>query len=147
MEENKMLELLEKIEKSTRRQTLLCTLLCICAVVTALCCIVTCVAVKQMMAPIGEVLPEILEAVPHITGAIVQMESILTNLEGATQQLANLDLVAMVADVDGLVVTAQQTLDATMKQLGSIDFDSLNKAIKDLAAVIEPLAKLSNVFR
>ena len=147
MEENKeVLQLLKQIEKASRRQTLLCIALCIFALVTALCCIITFVSIKQMLAPVGEALPEILNTIPQITGVIGQMETVLGNLETTTQQLASLDFGAMVADVDELVVTAQQSLDGTMKKLNSVDFAALNKAIKDLSSVIEPLAKVASIF-
>jgi hypothetical protein len=49
--------------------------------------------------------------------------------------------------VDALVSTGQQSLEQTMAKLNDIDFQTLNKAIKDLAAVVEPLAKMSSLFR
>ena len=100
-----------------------------------------------MLAPIEEAIPEILDTIPEIAGVIEQMETVLDNLETTTLQLANLDFGTMIADVDELVVTAQKSLDDTMGKLNAIDFTALNKAIKDLSAVIEPLAKISNVFR
>ena len=75
------------------------------------------------------------------------MQTVLTNLETTTSQLAQLDFATMVTDVSELVATGQQGLEQTMAQLNSIDFKTLNKAIQDLAAVVEPLAKVSSVFR
>ena len=34
-----------------------------------------------------------------------------------------------------------------MGKLNAVDFDALNQAIKDLAAVIEPLAKMTRILR
>ena len=73
-----------------------------------------------------------------------------SNLPGGfavTEWMNELDFAAMISDVDGLMVTAQQSLEDTMGKLNGIDFTALNKAIKDLAAVVEPLAKVSSVFR
>ena len=53
----------------------------------------------------------------------------------------------MVDNVDSLVITGQQSLQQTMDKLNTIDFDALNQAIDDLSSVIEPLAKLSNLFK
>ena len=148
MEENKeILELLTKIEKHSRRQTFLCTLLCACAVITALCCIVTFASVNHLLAQVEEVMPQITGAIPQITGVIAQMDSVLANLDAATKQLAVMDLTGMVEDVNDLVITGQQTLEQTMQKLNGIDFDALNKGIRDLSAVIEPLAKVSTLFR
>ena len=52
----------------------------------------------------------------------------------------------MVSGVDSLVTTGQQSLEATMEKLNSIDFEALNKAIKDLAAVTESLSKVTRIF-
>ena len=51
-----------------------------------------------------------------------------------------------VSNVDGLVTTGQQSLQATMEKLNSIDFDALNKAIKDLSAVTQSLANVTRIF-
>lgn len=148
MEENKeILQLLQQIEKANRRQTLCCTALCIFALITALCCIVTFVALYQLLPPIMDILPQITGVLPEITDVISQMQTVLTNLETTTAQLAQLDLGTMVTNVGQLVATGQQSLEQTMSKLDGIDFTTLNRAIKDLAAVVEPLAKVSSMFR
>ena len=148
MEENKeVLLLLKQIEKANRRQTLCCIVLCIFALVTALCCIVTFVAIYQILPQLAEIVPQITGVIPEITEVISQMQVVLTNLEKTTSQLAQMDLSTMVSDVSELVATGQEGLEHTMAKLDSIDFAALNKAIKDLSAVVEPLAKISSVFR
>ena len=52
----------------------------------------------------------------------------------------------MVSNVDGLVTTGQQSLEASMEKLNSVDFETLNKAITDLAAVTESLSKVTRIF-
>ena len=148
MEENKeVLQLLKQIEKANRRQTLCCIALCIFAMIAALCCIVTFVAIYQIIPQLTQIVPQITAVIPKVTEVITQMQTVLTNLEKTTSQMAQLDLSVMVNDVNELVVTGQQSLEQTMAKLESIDFATLNKAIKDLAAVVEPLAKVSSVFR
>ena len=148
MEDNKeVLQLLKQIEKANRRQTLCCIALCIFAMIAALCCIVTFVAIYQIIPQLTQIVPQITAVIPKVTEVITQMQTVLTNLEKTTSQMAQLDLSVMVNDVNELVVTGQQSLEQTMAKLESIDFATLNKAIKDLAAVVEPLAKVSSVFR
>lgn len=148
MEENKeLLELLKQIEKSNRRQTLCCIALCIFAMITALCCIVTFVAIYQIIPQVTQIVPQVTAVIPKITEIITQIQTVLTNLEKTTSQMAQLDLSVMVSDVNELVVTGQQSLEQTMNKLDAIDFATLNKAIKDLGAVVEPLAKMTSVFR
>lgn len=148
MEQNKeILELLKQIEKANRRQTVCTAALCIFALVTALCCIVTFATIGGILPQITEVLPQITGVLPQINSVIAQMQTVLSNLEQTTAQLAQLDLGSMIADVDTLVATGQQSLEQTMEKLNSIDIAALNQAITDLAAVVEPLAKISSMFK
>ncbi|MBQ1169224.1 MAG: hypothetical protein IIX49_00160 [Oscillospiraceae bacterium] len=134
MEENKeLLELLQKIEKANRQQVKLTRVVCIFALVAALCCICTVGLVYNVL--------------PQINTIISQMQIVLGNLETATAQLSVVDFSGMIADVEALVTTAQQSLDQTMNKLNTIDFQTLNKAIDDLAKVVEPMSKLMNVFK
>ena len=140
MEENKeLLELLQKIEKANRQQVKLTRFICIFALVAALCCGCT-------LGLIYNVLPAITDILPQISSVASQMQTVLSDLEQATRQLSVMDFTGMVEDVDILVTTAQSSLEQTMGKLNSIDFDSLNKAIKNLEAVVEPLAKFFKVF-
>ena len=134
MEENKeMLELLQKIEKANRQQVRLTRFVCIFALIAALCCICTVGLVYHVL--------------PQINTIISQMQIVLGNLEEATAQLSLVDFSGMIGDVDALVTTAQQSLDQTMNKLNTLDIQTLNQAIEDLAKVVEPMSKLMNVFK
>lgn len=134
MEENKeLLELLQKIEKANRQQVKLTRLVCIFALVAALGCLCTLGLVHNVL--------------PQINTVVSQMQIVLSNLEEATAQLSVVDFSGMIGDVDALVATAQSSLDQTMNKLNTIDFQTLNKAIDDLAKVVEPMSKLMNVFK
>lgn len=127
MEENKeLLELLQKIEKANRQQVKLTRFVCIFALIAALCCGCT-------LGLVYNVLP--------------QIQTVLGNLETATAQLSVVDFSGMIGDVDALVTTAQESLNQTMGKLDTIDIETLNQAIADLAKVVEPMSKLMNVFR
>ena len=140
MEENKeVLELLQKIEKSNRSQARTGRLMCLFALVGALCGAAALVLVMQ-------VLPRLEEILPQIHSVLEQMQTVLGNLEQTTAQLASIDLEGMITNVDSLVATGQQGLEQTMGKLNSLDLDTLNKAIADLAKVVEPLAKLISRF-
>ena len=141
MEENKeLLELLQSIEKSSRQQARLTRFVCIFALIAAVCCGCTLVLVYS-------VLPEITGILPQISTVASQMQTVLSDLEQTTRQLSVMDFTGMVEDVDILVSTAQNSLEQTMGKLNSIDFNTLNKAISDLAKVVEPMSKLMNVFK
>ena len=141
MEENKeLLDLLQKIEKTHRQQVNLTRLVCIFALVAAVCCGCT-------LGLVYNILPQITDILPQISTVASQMQTILTDLEQTTRQLSGMDFAGMVEDVDILVTTAQDSLENTMGKLNSIDFNTLNKAIEDLAKVVEPMSKLMNVFQ
>lgn len=134
MDQNKeMLELMKKLEKSNRTANLLNGLQCLFMLVAAVCCVL--------------VLFQVLTVLPQVTQVMDQMETVMANLEEATGALTDLDMAGMIADVDTLVVTGQETLEATIAKLNALDIETLNKTIQDLADVVEPLAKLTKVFK
>ena len=140
MEQNmEMIALLQNIEKANRQQVRLTRLVCIFALVAAICCGCTLWLVYS-------VLPEITEILPQISAVASQMQTVLSDLEQATRQLSVMDFTGMVEDVDTLVTTAQDSLEQTMNKLNTVDFQTLNKAIEDLAKVVEPMSKLMKVF-
>jgi len=125
-------ELLERLDESNRKQAKYAKWQCILSVLAAISCLGLFVLVCTLM--------------PQVEALTIQMETVLTNLEVVTDQLAGMDLGSMVENVDELVTTSQAGVEQAMKQLQEIDFNTLNKAIKDLADVVEPLAKFFNVF-
>lgn len=140
MEENKeTLELLRRIEKNSRLQTwsgyARTALMLVCAV----CIVVLTCAVMKLMPQINVILGQAQEAVK-------QVGTVLDYLEQTSYQLSQVDYAGMVSGVDGLVTTGQQSLEATMEKLNGIDFDALNKAIKDLSAVTQSLANVTRIF-
>lgn len=133
MEENKeMLELLKQIEKNSRQQARAARLQCLLALVAAVFCIGVFVLIFNFL--------------PRLDEVVTQMQTVLGNLETTTQELAALDLSGMMDGIDALVASGQDGLAQTMEKLNTIDIETLNKAIKDLAAVVEPFAKLVNRF-
>ena len=132
-EKQELQELLKRLDESNRQQAKYARWQCILSVAAAVCCVGLFVLVWQLMPQVQE-----------LTG---QMETVLTNLETVTAQLAGMDLGEMVRNVDDLVVTSQAGVEETMAKLNSIDFDELNRAIGNLSDVVEPMAKFFNVFR
>ena len=140
MEQNeRTLELLEKIEKTNRRQLLFTQIFCGIALVAVLFCVIALVKVNQLL--------------PQVQDITAQMQGVLGNMEQAAGQLAELDIrgivenvETLVGNVDMLAVSAQDSLKQTMTKLNTIDFETLNKAIEDLSAVIQPLADFFGMF-
>lgn len=140
MEENKQTaEVLARIEKNSRRQARFAAVQCILTLAAAVFC-------GAGFYLIWQILPLVSQALPQISTILDQMQTVLANLETTTQQLSQIDLTGMVTGVDTLVNTAQQSLNETMGKLDTIDFQTLNKAISDLAAVVEPLSRILKVL-
>ena len=140
MEENKeTLELLRKIEKNNRIQTYAGYARTALVLVCAVCIVVLTCAVMKLMPQINAILGQ-------AQGAVNQVGTVLDYLEQTSAQLAQVDMQGMVSNVDGLVTTGQQSLEATMEKLNSVDFEALNKAITDLAAVTQSLANVTRIF-
>ena len=133
MDQNQeMLELLRKIEKSGRQKNVTNILLCLFMLVAAVSCVTLCVMVCRLL--------------PQVNDLLGQMETVMTDLEQTVRRLSALDLESMVANANSLAVVAQESLQQTMEKLNTVDFETLNKAIEDLSKVIEPLAKFFGMF-
>lgn len=133
MEETKeMLVLLQKIESANRRQARMTTLMCVFTLVSALC--------------LAGALVLLWGLIPQADAVLTQAQTVLGNLEQTSQSLADADLGSLVANVDALAAAGQESLAQTMEKLNAIDIEALNKAIQDLANVVEPLSRLANLF-
>ena len=82
------------------------------------------------------------DAISQVNGMMDEVQSVVTNLDKSTQELAAIDLNDMLDNVNTLVDTSEKRLVETVEKLDNIDLESLNKAIKDLSSIISPLAKL-----
>jgi len=76
------------------------------------------------------------------TEAITQTSGVIDNLNKVTTDLAEADITGMLNDMDSLVVSSEENMAVALEKVNEIDIKSLNKAIKDLQAVVSPLAKL-----
>ena len=148
MENNQELEKrLTAMEACSRQQLKYTRLQCLFSLISLVCCVIVVILVFT--------------ALPMVEAMVGQAELILGNLETATRELANMDVTSLVqqmqslltnvdslvSNVDTLVSTNQDGLVETLEKINAIDFDALNKAIKDLSSVIEPLAKFFSAFR
>lgn len=77
---------------------------------------------------------------PKVNRMLAQAESSLANIQKITEEVASVDFEGLIDDVGGLVATTEEDLGVTMRKIEDIDFEQLNKAIRDLSNVIEPMA-------
>lgn len=141
MENNQeMLELMKKMEESSRKQLLYTRIQCAASIVVMVCFVGIYFLIRNF-------LPQINAIMDQVPGMVTQMETVLGNLEIVTKDLAAVDFGGMVEGINSLVTTGQTSLEETVARLNAIDFEALNKAIANLAAVVEPMAKFFKVFR
>ena len=136
--------------EENRKQTAYACWQCIFTAVAAVCCVgvfaVVLSVLPQIRGAVGQ-LETVLTDLEAVTGTLDgELDTILTNLDTVTRELAQADLTGMVADVDSFVTTGQGAVEQVTEKLDIIDFETLNRAIEDLADVVEPLARFFNVF-
>ncbi|MBQ0028713.1 MAG: hypothetical protein KBS96_08950 [Lachnospiraceae bacterium] len=75
------------------------------------------------------------------------LPTVFSTLKSAGTALDNANTAILQAqvtleDVSDLAVSSQSQINGAMDKLNSIDFESLNEAIRDLQAIVEPMADL-----
>ena len=131
--------ILEQLDRSNRQQARFAKLQCLFSLIAALCCV-------GVLYLIWSLMPQITLIGQQAEITLADLQTTLTNLEVITAELAEADLGSMADNVDSLVTSSQAGVEQAMEKLNSIDFDTLNSAIRNLSDVVEPLAKFFNVF-
>lgn len=154
MDENQTMLLLQQLEQNSRKQTRYAKLQCIFSLAAALCCGGLLIVVLNLLPKLNQVVEQVgavavqAEAVTlQAQGLAQQAEDVMTNLETVTRELAESELAEMVKNVDELVTTSHEGVSQALEKMDAMDIEALNKAIANLSAVVEPLAKFFNVFR
>ena len=134
-----MEQVLAKIEKQNRRQLLFTKILCMLCALMLICTLVLTLSITGAV-------QEILTITQPLQQMADQAGTVMANLDTVAQDLADADLGSMVENVNTLAADSQTVITEAMKKLDTIDIDTLNQAIADLADVVEPLAKVSKFF-
>lgn len=124
--------LLEKMEKHSRKQLFYTRVQFFCTLALTVSCIV-------LLIKIGQFLPQLEQLAAHA-------EAVLINLESVSSELQKLDMVGMVENINSLVTVSQSGVEEALGAISEIQFDTLNRAIEDLAAVVEPMADFVKRF-
>ncbi len=104
------------------------------------------ISMLSNLAVLGIVIYIVVTLLPKVTLTLRNLNYIMNDLQTVSSQLAEVDFEGMVEDVDTLVNESNDSLNTAMRRLNSIDFETLNKAIKNLNDTVEPLAKFFNRF-
>ncbi|WP_125142504.1 hypothetical protein [Clostridium transplantifaecale] len=80
--------------------------------------------------------------IPKVTTLFDDIQVSVSNIQKISQDLSDADLPQMIDNMDSLVTTSESSIRDAVDKLNSIDFDSLNSAIRDLANIVRPLGRL-----
>lgn len=132
-------ELLRKIADHSRKQLMYAR---ITAVTTFL---MTAAIVVCMVVLVPPVIGTVNQANEVMAQASVTIELADQAIESVTQMSES--ITNMSNNMDILISDNAETVSQAMKKMEAIDFEGLNKAIKDLGDVVEPFARFFNKFK
>lgn len=144
MESN--LEILAKLEKHTRQQLLFTKILCVLCVLVVICTLVLMFSITGAVTELMELAAPLQMLTAQVQDLAVEAETVMEDLGVVAEALAAADLGGIVENVNLLAAESQSVVADAMKKLDTIDIATLNKAIKDLADVVEPLAKVTKMW-
>lgn len=84
----------------------------------------------------------VLILMPKVLHTFEQMNTVMEELEMVSEELAEADIAGMLDNVDSLVRSGEAGMEEAVGKIARLDIESLNEAIRDLQAVVEPLARL-----
>ena len=138
--------LLMRLEKHSRQQALFTKVLCILCAAVLVCALVLTVAIAGVTMELKQTIQPMQQVAGQVEDMAGQAQTVMENLNTVTQALADADLSSIVDNMSTLTVESQAAVADAMEKLDTIDIDTLNKAIADLAEIVEPLAKVSKIF-
>ena len=132
-------EQLAKLLENSEKQLFYSRIRSIAAVVTALC--ILCALVM--------VVPALLRTAAGADAVIAQASSSITLADEAITDVIEMSgaITEMGPSMDDFIAENAEAVSSLMKEIEAIDFEGLNKAIKDLGDVVEPFAKFFNRFQ
>lgn len=92
--------------------------------------------------------PGLLKTVNQANDVMAQASDTITLANAAIESITEMSgaITDMGENMDTFIMENAESVAAVMEKIEAVDFEGLNKAIKDLGTVIEPLAKFFNIF-
>lgn len=139
-------EMLQEIRDNERKEMKYAKRQSVISVILSVCCLVIVVligiAIFSLLPKVGVLIRNANTIIEEANDMMGEAQEVVVNLNKVTADLAKIDINNLFDNVNGLVVESQDSIGQTMEKIGKIDFEGLNTAIKDLQAVISPLAKM-----
>ncbi len=137
--DSEMLSVLKSIKEHEELQTKYARKQGRVVALAALFCVVIMIGVGILVL---SVLPKVVVLLDQANTIATQADDVMKDLNVVTKQLAQADITGMIDDVGSLVVESEESINEAMKKIDAMDIEGLNKAIKDLGDIVEPLAKM-----
>lgn len=109
----------------------------------------TLVIAAGMVICIVTVLPVILTTVQRANDIMLQASETIVLADAAIESITEMSatITDMGDNMDAFITENSESIADVMKKVDSVDFESLNKAIKDLGDVVEPFANFFGKFK
>ena len=131
------------LKKQNRLNRLIVLMLAVMVAALVITCVVVVQNVNQIsqtMVKVDQIVDDI--SVPTAELAEVDWNEITTELETITRELSTVDWEKLSTDIGETAVQAQESMKVAGEAVEAMDIETLNEAIADLKAIVEPLAKL-----
>ena len=130
---------LAKLTRNSEKQLFYARVRTLISVITAL----------ALLCALAVVVPAVLRTVARADAVIAQASGTITLADEAIQGITEMSgaITEMGQNMDDFITENAEAVSSIMKEIGEVDFDGLNKAIKDLGDVVEPFANFFNKFR
>lgn len=95
------------------------------------------------------VLPSIMNTVQHANQVMAQVSDTITLADEAIESITEMSesITDMGDNMDTFITENAESVEEVMKKIEAVDFENLNKAIKDLGDVVEPFANFFGKFK
>lgn len=111
--------------------------------------LISVITALALLCALAVVVPAVLRTVARADAVIAQASGTITLADEAIQGITEMSgaITEMGQNMDDFITENAEAVSSIMKELEEVDFDGLNKAIKDLGDVVEPFANFFNKFR
>lgn len=79
--------------------------------------------------------------IPRVNRLFDDVETVMDSVNVVAKELEEANWGQMVTDIDNLVTSSDQSVKEALRQINSVDIQTLNQAILDLSNLISPLAR------
>lgn len=95
------------------------------------------------------VLPSVMNTVQHANQVMAQVSETITLANEAIESITEMSesITDMGDNMDTFITENAESVEDVMKKIEEVDFENLNKAIKDLGDVVEPFANFFGKFK